>query len=453
MAPILKSQATDSSEALLEKSPLDGSSGASASISSAVFNVSTSIVGAGIMSIPAAMKVLGVIPALFLIAVVAFLSDVSVEFMLRYTGWTLGPPSYAGIMRDAFGCAGSTMLNLCVALTTAGTLVMYLIIIGDVMSGTTVGDENHGGVLQEWFGPQWWNDREVALLIIAVFVLLPLVLAKRVDSLRYTSAVSILLAVLFMCISLGIAIYALFQGKTKTPRLFPDFDHLASFFDVFTAVPVIVVAFTFHFNVHPIHGELNKSSEMTSAVRISLALCSLIYFTVGFFGYLLFGESTMADILSNFENTASSSTLVPPFLNDIVRLSYALHLVLVFPLLHYSLRLNMDEFLFPQRRPLVSDNPRFLFLTGVLMGMLYVAAIAIPNIWIIFQYSGSTSAVCVSLIFPAVLVLRDVHGIATRKDKALAGTMIVLAVITSSIAIASNIMTSVRETVTSTYGV
>ncbi|KAJ4796020.1 Transmembrane amino acid transporter family protein [Rhynchospora pubera] len=452
MTPALKSQAYDSSEPLIERSPLEGGTSGGASVSSAVFNVSTSIVGAGIMSIPAAMKVLGVIPAFFLIAAVALLADVSVEFMLRYTGWSLGPPSYAGIMRDAFGHVGSTVLNLCIALTTAGTLVMYLIIIGDVMSGTTVGEENHGGVLQEWFGPQWWNGREVALLIIAVFVLLPLVLAKRLDSLRFTSAASILLAVLFMCISLGIAIYALFQGKTKTPRLFPDFDHLPSIFDVFTAVPVIVVAFTFHFNVHPIRAELNKNSEMTSAVRISLALCSIIYFTVGFFGYLLFGESTMADILSNFDNTASS-TLVPPFVNDIVRLSYALHLVLVFPLLHYSLRLNMDELLFPKRMPLVSDNLRFLFLTGCLMSLLYVAAIAIPNIWIIFQYSGSTSAVCVSLIFPGVLVLRDVHGIATRKDKALAATMIVLAVITSLIALASNIMSSINGTVTTTHGV
>jgi hypothetical protein len=48
------------------------------------------------------------------------------------------------------------------------------------MSGTTVGEENHVGVLQEWFGPHWWNVREVALLIIATFVLFPLVLAKRV---------------------------------------------------------------------------------------------------------------------------------------------------------------------------------------------------------------------------------------------------------------------------------
>lgn len=130
MTPALKSQAADSSEPLLENSPLEVGSSGGASVSSAVFNVSTSIVGAGIMSIPAAMKVLGVIPALFLIAAIACLADVSVEFMLRYTGWSLGPPSYAGIMKDAFGRAGSTVLNLCVAFTTAGTLVMYLIIIG-----------------------------------------------------------------------------------------------------------------------------------------------------------------------------------------------------------------------------------------------------------------------------------------------------------------------------------
>jgi amino acid permease len=128
MTPALKSQAAE--ESLLDKSPLEVGSSGGASVSSAVFNVSTSIVGAGIMSIPAAMKVLGVIPALLVIAAVAFLADVSVEFMLRYTGWTIGPPSYAGIMKDAFGHVGSTVLNLCVAFTTAGTLVMYLIIIG-----------------------------------------------------------------------------------------------------------------------------------------------------------------------------------------------------------------------------------------------------------------------------------------------------------------------------------
>ncbi|KAM3333419.1 hypothetical protein ACQJBY_028484 [Aegilops geniculata] len=419
-----------------------GGHGGGASVSGAVFNLSTSIIGAGIMSIPAAMRVLGVVPALVLIAAVALLSDVSVEFMLRYTGWASGPPTYAGIMGDAFGRAGAAALNVFIAFTTAGTLVVYLIIIGDVLSGSVEGGGEHAGVLQELFGPLWWTGREFVILATAVVVLLPLVLLRRVDSLRYTSAVSILLAAVFMLITMGIAVYTVFTGTAKMPRMLPDFSTLTSPFELFTAVPVIVVAFTFHFNVHPIRAELSKTSDMKSAVRISLVLCAAIYAAVGFFGFLLFGDATMPDVLANFDRSSGSG--VPQALNDAARLSYALHLVLVFPLLHYSLRVNVDELLFPGRRPLATDTRRFVALTAVLMAALYALAIAIPSIWTLFQYSGSTFAVCISLIFPGAIVLRDVHGIAKRKDKALAAMMITLAVITSSIAIASNVMSSIK---------
>ncbi|KAL5228483.1 hypothetical protein ABZP36_016748 [Zizania latifolia] len=408
-----------------------------ASVLGAMFNVSTSVVGAGIMSIPAAMRVLGVAPTVALVVCVALLANAAVDFMLRYTR---GPSSYAALMGDAFGRAGSRLLNVFVAFNAIGTLTVYLIIIGDVMSGTTSGEKTHAGVLPEWFGQQWWTGREVVLVAAAV-ILLPLVLRKRVDSLKFTSALSILLAVVFMLISLGIAVYALFSGTAKMPRMFPDFSRLSSPFELFTAVPVIVVAFTFHFNVHPIRAELSKTSDMKAAVRISLVLCAVIYVAVGFFGFLLFGDATMADVLANFDR--SSGAGVPQALNDAARLSYALHLVLVFPLLHFSLRVNVDELLFPGRRPLATDTRRFVTLTAVLMAVLYALAFAIPSIWTLFEYSGSTFAVCISLIFPGAIVLRDAHGIAKRKDKALAATMIILAVITSSIAIASNIMSSI----------
>ncbi|KAM0864476.1 hypothetical protein ACQ4PT_043901 [Festuca glaucescens] len=378
--------------------------GGGASVSGAVFNLSTNIIGAGIMSIPAAMRVLGVAPALVLIAAVAVLSDVSVEFMLRYTGWASGPPSYAGVMGDAFGRAGAAALNVFVAFTTAGTLVVYLIIIGDVMSGSAGAGDEHAGVLVELFGALWWTGREFVILVTAVVLLLPLVLLRRVDSLRFTSAVSILLAVLFMLITMGITVYTIFSGTAKMPRMLPDFSRLSSPFELFTAVPVIVLAFTFHFNVHPIRAELSKASDMKPAVRISLVLCSVIYAAVGFFGFLLFGDDTMPDVLANFDRSSGSG--VPQALNDAARLSYALHLVLVFPLLHYSLRVNVDELLFPGRRPLATDTRRFVALTAALMAALYVLAIAIPSIWTLFQYTGSTFAVCISLIFPGAIVLR-----------------------------------------------
>lgn len=95
----------------------------------AVFNVSTTIIGAGIMSIPATLKVLGVIPAFLLIVLVALLVDITVNFMLRdtYAGQST---TYAGLMKENFGKIGSLAVQICVMISTLGCLIMYLIIIG-----------------------------------------------------------------------------------------------------------------------------------------------------------------------------------------------------------------------------------------------------------------------------------------------------------------------------------
>ncbi|XP_023737382.1 amino acid transporter AVT6C [Lactuca sativa] len=407
------------------------------SVSGAVFNVSTSIIGAGIMSIPATLKVLGVFPAFVLIVLIAWLVDVSVEFMLRFS-YAGGSTTYAGLMKESFGKIGSVAVQICVMITNLGCLIIYLIIIGDVLSGAQSGEESvHLGVLQEWFGIHWWNTRNVAILFIVIFVMLPLVLFRRVEFLSMSSAIAVLLAIVFVGICSAMAISATVKGETRNIRLLPQLDDQAAFFNLFTAIPVIVTAFTFHFNVHAIGVELGKPEAMASAVRISLILCALIYFSIGLFGYILFGDSIEADILVNFDEATGS--MIGSVLNDIVRLSYAFHLMLVFPLLNFSLRTNIDEFLFPDKSLLAKDNKRFLFLTFILLAAAYLIAIAIPNIWYFFQFMGSTAAVSIAFIFPGALALRDVHGISSRKDKIIGATMIILAVITSTIAISSNL--------------
>ena len=85
-------------------------------------------------------------------------------------------------MGDAFGRAGAAVLNVFVAANAVGTLTVYLVIVGDVMSGAAGGgDDAHAGVLQEWFGRRWWTGREV-VLVAAAAILLPLVLRKRVGT-------------------------------------------------------------------------------------------------------------------------------------------------------------------------------------------------------------------------------------------------------------------------------
>lgn len=156
--------------------------------------------------------------------------------------------------------------------------------------------------------------------------------------------------------------------------------------------------------VHPIRAELGEPSDMKLAARISLLICVLIYSSIGFFGYLLFGDSIMADMLVNFDQNSGST--FGQLLNIIVRSSYAMHLLLVFPVMNFSLRANIDELLFPHKPVLAESNSRFLILTCILLSFSYFVAIAIPNIWYFFQFMGSTTVVCLSFIFPGALILR-----------------------------------------------
>lgn len=99
------------------------------SISGAIFNILTGMVGAGIMSIPATFKVLGVIPSFILILIIAFFVDVTVEFLLKYTQ-SGKSNTYGELMAESFGKFGSIALQVCVMITNFGALIIYLIIIG-----------------------------------------------------------------------------------------------------------------------------------------------------------------------------------------------------------------------------------------------------------------------------------------------------------------------------------
>jgi solute carrier family 38 (sodium-coupled neutral amino acid transporter), member 2 len=68
------------------------------------------------------------------------------------------------------------------------------------------------------------------------------------DSLSYTSAISIALAVVFVTITAGIAIVKLIAGQILMPKLFPAVPDLASVWELITAVPVLVTAYVCHYN-------------------------------------------------------------------------------------------------------------------------------------------------------------------------------------------------------------
>lgn len=101
----------------------------SASYSGAVFNLSSTIVGAGIMALPAAVKQLGLVPGLIMIVLGAVLTESSIDMILRFSRASKSA-SYSGVVSDAFGGAGRTLLQVCIVVNNLGMLVVYMIIIG-----------------------------------------------------------------------------------------------------------------------------------------------------------------------------------------------------------------------------------------------------------------------------------------------------------------------------------
>lgn len=96
----------------------------------AVFNVVNSIIGSGIMSLPAILKVLGVFPALVVILIVAVLAEISVDFLMRFSDAGI-KPTYASVMKEAFGSVGGLITKVYIIINNFGGAILLLIIIGE----------------------------------------------------------------------------------------------------------------------------------------------------------------------------------------------------------------------------------------------------------------------------------------------------------------------------------
>ncbi|KAL9268562.1 Amino acid transporter AVT6E-like protein [Drosera capensis] len=169
--------------------------------------------------------------------------------------------------------------------------------------------------------------------------------------------------------------------------------------------------------------------------RITTVLCVVVYAFTAISGYLLFGKNTESDVLTNFDMDLGipfSSTL-----NYIIRIGYILHLILVFPVIHFSLRQTVDEVVFKGTPPLSENRKRFVGLTVVLLALIFIASTMIPSIWTAFKFTGATTAVSLGFIFPSLVALRlSGQGEELRpQEKLLSWTMLVLAIIVSIIGV------------------
>ncbi|GAA0154700.1 amino acid transporter [Lithospermum erythrorhizon] len=402
----------------------------------AVFNLTTTIVGAGIMALPATMKILGLILGLILIILIGVLSEISVEILIRCSVHCKAE-SYGEVVEATLGKTAKVLSEICIIVNNGGIMVVYLIIMGDVLSGSL----KHAGVFDEWLGHGFWDHRKLLILLIMILFLAPLCALDKIDSLSSTSAASVVLAVVFVLIAFIVAFIKLVQGTNERPRLAPDLGSKKAILDLLVVVPIMANAYVCHFNVPPIYHELEGRSpeKMNQVSRTTTIICVLVYASTAIAGYLLFGNDTESDVLTNFD-----TDLGVPFstaINYIVRIGYVLHLVLVFPVMHFSLRQTMDELVCSGSPPLTESRKRCLGWTFLLLGLTYIVSTMIPNIWTAFKFTGATTAVSLGFTFPSLVALKLSQGgfELSQRERSICWFMLILAVTVSIVGIIGNI--------------
>jgi len=406
------------------------------SVPAAVFNLATSIIGAGIMALPATMKVLGVALGLVAILVMGVLSEITVELLVRFSAHCRAL-SYGEVVHRALGRPASIIAQMCVIINNAGVLVVYLIIIGDVMSGSL----KHIGVMDQLIGHGEWDNRKLLILVVLVIFLAPLCALEKIDSLSLSSAASVALAVVFVVVSCIIALIKIAEGKISMPRMGPDFSSRAAMLDLLVVIPIMTNAYICHFNVQPIYNELKEKTpqNMYKVGRISTVLCVVVYALTALSGYLLFGDDTESDVLTNFDKDLGIR--FSSVLNYIVRIGYVIHLVLVFPVVHFSLRQTVDSLIFGELA--TPSRKKTLTLTVLLLALIYLGSTMIPNIWMAFKFTGATTGLALGFMFPALVALRlDKEGNRLgHGERLLSLGLLGLSIVVSVIGVVGNVYT------------
>jgi len=271
-------------------------------VSSAVFNLVSTILGGGIVSLPAAMQGSGMILGGIALLLSALAAAFTIDLLVLASNRT-GTDGYEAIGKKAFGSRAQLATVSLIAVLTWLVLVAYTVLLGDLLVPTV-----------EFAGWAPGDSGRRLIIIVVVVVLAPMYLQRSLSALWFGGIV----AIVAVGVAGGSIIYRAFHtldatshivwteeqshfishNVSHTPlKLYPD-----SWQDFLNVFPVFGVSFLCHFNILPINGEIRRPTQqrLRSVIARTMGLCTVVYFLVGYSGMIYAGRYTCGNILLNY---------------------------------------------------------------------------------------------------------------------------------------------------------
>jgi amino acid permease len=258
----------------------------------AIFNLVSTIMGGGVLSLPYALSQTGIIAGVTLIVVAAAMSDFSV-YLLVAAARRKNCTSYETLAEECGGRKAKLLVITLVFGLTWLCEVGYLLLVGELAL------EVASGFLEMGNDPEVLNYWRIICTICCTISILPLCFFDKLHALRYTSFISIL-SVLLLTVSVIVRSVGEGQGFAHPASIkwLPD-----SFGDVLYGLPFFCVAYLCHFNVLPMHCELRRPTRrrMKRVIHYTMSIPAVLYTLTAVFGYLYALSDTCDSILKNFD--------------------------------------------------------------------------------------------------------------------------------------------------------
>ncbi|XP_067010219.1 proton-coupled amino acid transporter-like protein pathetic isoform X2 [Anabrus simplex] len=223
-----------------------------------------------------------------------------------------------------------------------------------------------------------------------LIMMIPMILLNWVKNLKYLTPVSLFAAIVTVT-GLGITFFYMLQGlpRTSTVKAFAGWKQLPLFFGT------VVYAFEGIGMVLPLENNMKNPQDFggwTGVLNTGMVIVAALYTSVGFFGYLKYGEKVKGSVTLNLPPGDILAQSVRLMMSVAIFLSYGLQFYvpmnIIWPILKPRLRTERAQF-----------YTEYILRT-LLVCFTLCLAIVIPKLSDIISLVGAVSSSTLALIFP-----------------------------------------------------
>lgn len=356
-------------------------------IVSSGFNLASSSIGAGIIALPSAFQSSGMFMALVYLTVVAVLTVYSYT-LLGIAGKRTGLRNYEQITRVLLGPGADYFLAFCLWFLSFGAEISYIISLRNVMESFLNNSPSTPAFLHNI-----WGQRLLTCVLWLCFML-PLVLPKEINSLRYLSFVAIIFIIYFV---VCMVIHSAQNGLKNGIR--GDLVYFQTGNGAVDGLAIFMFAFISQLNCFEVYEEMYKPSvtRLTVTATLGTGLCFALYLFAGLFGYLDFGPDAAKQSALSLYNPVADKMMGVAYVGIMLKLcvGYGMHMIPVRDAMYHVFKIDVKTIPW-WKNACVCGFMAFLSLLGGLF---------IPRIDVVFGLVGGFSGGFIGFIFPALMFM------------------------------------------------